>query len=747
MLIGNSVNYNKKSSRESEIRNNDLFSKINDSDIEEILREKEEEQEQYIQEQYKKNIIIDYKNIQSNDKSNKKQEQKQSLKSNPIITSEHEKERSIILNHIQKLKKENTDLSFEQWSDTLNEKRQNLNDKIGEYFHEISLELDFVLSIKTILNIEDITLPFMGIVLAVPSSLKTKVIELLRKWMYSYFTDKFTAKSFVSHSATVAKDKLKEVDLLPRIKDKILLTPELSPLFTGKEEDIKEQFGIITRLLDGNGLETESGVHGQRGYHGNYMFTWIGAAVDIPHYVYKFLSTIGFKIYFLRLPRSEISEDDLFNQITAEKPFNEKMMEIEKLLLDYLNWFEICPFSIGIQNIVKIEWDKSKDDKNAIRIIARLAILLARLRGDVYVRKSSDRDDLVIPTNNNTNNNNTNTNPPAATIVNFSEGFIHAIPIIENPSRANQQLYNLARGHALSHGRNYITMEDISLVLKVVLSTGSIERVLILDLLIAHKGTLITSQITAAMRISNNSAKRTMTEFKGLELVTMNRVGDNSNSEYKIILNPKFNWFLTDEFKNLRDDFKTTDNKEYTKTKHKKDNFANEKGDQQVCCNQNTPCVHTPNEEIELSNSVLAIGNNYQSRKNGEGEAKDNNVDYSHKGKNGDSKNNTAEIDNNIQSTFPITNSLSPAFEVSPTLQQHSKILFNNPLIVESDLSIGGYNYDPEIINNIDRFDGSDQWFCNNCSIKGDKWFMMKHICYNTKRRKNKKLATDKLTN
>ena len=73
----------------------------------------------------------------------------------------------------------------------------------------------------------------------------------------------------------------------------------------------------------------------------------------------------------------------------------------------------------------------------------------------------------------------------------------------------------------MSYGRNYITMEDISLVLKVVLSTGSIERVLILDLLIANKGTLTTSQITTAMRISNNTAKETMTEFKGLELVTM----------------------------------------------------------------------------------------------------------------------------------------------------------------------------------------------------------------------------------
>jgi hypothetical protein len=55
--------------------------------------------------------------------------------------------------------------------------------------------------------------------------------------------------------------------------------------------------------------------------------------------------------------------------------------------------------------------------------------------------------------------------------------------------------------------------------------------------------------------------------------------------------------------------------------------------------------------------------------------------------------------------------------------------LFRNPLISESDLAIGG-PYDPEVINNINRVHpNSDHWFCNNCTMRGDKWFMMKHHC------------------
>ena len=62
--------------------------------------------------------------------------------------------------------------------------------------------------------------------------------------------------------------------------------------------------------------------------------------------------------------------------------------------------------------------------------------------------------------------------------------------------------------------------------------------------------------------------------------------------------------------------------------------------------------------------------------------------------------------------------------------------LFTNPLISESDLTLEDYDYDPGIINNIERFGWSDRWFCNNCSMKDDKWFMMKHPCNTHKKRK-----------
>jgi len=69
-------------------------------------------------------------------------------------------------------------------------------------------------------------------------------------------------------------------------------------------------------------------------------------------------------------------------------------------------------------------------------------------------------------------------------------------------------------------------------------------------------------------------------------------------------------------------------------------------------------------------------------------------------------------------------------------LQNNTEIVYDNPLITESDLA--GYNYDPKIINAIYRFEGTDRWGCKHCTMRGDKWFMMKHICkHNKKSNKN----------
>ena len=156
--------------------------------------------------------------------------------------------------------------------------------------------------------------------------------------------------------------------------------------------------------------------------------------------------------------------------------------------------------------------------------IIRLARLLAHLRG-------------VAPTWNSNDSQGSN--------------YAYTLPTIEEPDRAMQQVTNLARGHALSQGRNYITLNNISIIISVVLSTASKERVTIFDLLLAHDGKLTASEISMSLNMSLPTARRTMLELWVLRLVDKDNPDDNSSVK-EISLKPEFRWFISEEFARLR---------------------------------------------------------------------------------------------------------------------------------------------------------------------------------------------------
>jgi predicted transcriptional regulator len=447
-----------------------------------------------------------------------------------------EEDQEFIQNHRftdgTKLREENNEqeISDNEWYTNLIQKYNKLQETVKNNIPSLWDSLEFEISVQKILNIKDCTLPFAGIVLGMPSSLKTVGIEMFRKWKQSFYTDNFSAKSFVSHSTAVSREKLAEIDLLPRIKNKFFLTPELSPTFTKKDDDLIEILGILTRVLDGQGYESDTGAHGHRGYSGEHMFTWVGAAVDVPYKVHKHLGNLGAKLYFLRLQSFQKNEDEYLEEINKDD-FLSRTKLIQDALIDYLEWFEKCPDAITKNNVVKIAWDFQKDEEQTKRFIVRLGRLLAHLRGVVTTWKTDDGESQGI-------------------------NYAYATATVEEPNRAIRQLTNLARGHALSQGRNYIILTDVSLLIRVVLSTASTERVRALESLLNFGGALTTAQLSDYLDFARPTARRTMTELKAIGLVNIETIETDHGGDpiYQMTLDDKFEWFLSDEFKKLRED-------------------------------------------------------------------------------------------------------------------------------------------------------------------------------------------------
>jgi hypothetical protein len=495
-------------------------------------------------------------------------------------------------------------MSGDEWRTGLVNRFQKVREIIQNNIPDLWVGLEFELSCMRVLNIHGCTLPIIAIILGRAAGGKTQVISLLRQWPYAYYTDTHSAKSWITHTTSVKEEAdLEKIDMLPRVKNRIFCTPEWAPIFTLREDDLKATVGIITRIADGQGLASNSGVYGRRAYEGIHMFSWIGAAVDVPHIVYKVLGTLGQKLYFFRLPFKDITTHNVNEELGSD--FNTKFDSIQIALFDYLKWFEIGPdlvhdnrdgesdrdqdslfdyekdlrFKPGVpgnqfkfhddddvvwkevmkkkkqslersdkvkgSRLLKMKWDRNKDDSQAKQCIAELAVLLSHLRCDVQTwREGSDI------------------------------GYSPSLP--EHPQRAAEILFNVAKGHALLYGRNFVTMQDVQIVVKTVLSTAQIDRVKVFSLLLANEGnSLSTSKITQSLNISPQTARRKMTEFKAIGLVDEEYSG--SNNELSIKLKSDFNWSLGDEFKQIRDGFEPADYRKYLKD----EDIASEMADQQ----------------------------------------------------------------------------------------------------------------------------------------------------------------------
>lgn len=469
-------------------------------------------------------------------------------------TQQEEKRVNSILDEIKELRDENADIDLYKWQKILVAKYRNLKGTVESKLPNIWPGLEFGLSSLRILNIDDCTLPFIGILLGRPGSGKTVAITLLSKWIYGYYTDDFSPKAWISHTTSVkSEEELEAIDMLPKIKDKQFLTPELALLFSLKEDDLRVALSKITRIADGHGFASDSGVYGHRVY-GDTMFTWLAAVVDIRPHVYKVLHGLGPRLYFYRLPFIETTSTELLSYITNREDFNIQYQAIELALLDYLKWFEIGPIlharTPKSPHLVKMRWDSNRDDLNAMQCLVNLSILLGHLRreGTAWTPdKISEMDNLE------------------------DQGYLWYAAEMEDVRRAATVLTNLARGHALITGRNYITMEDIPIVIKTVLSTARVERVKAFIALLDNDGEITVVELSRRLNRAHSTVYRYATELKAIGLVDVivtNNIEHTKNDNPAIqkvikLKKDKFGWFLTDEFKRLRQDFTPVDNRKF----------------------------------------------------------------------------------------------------------------------------------------------------------------------------------------
>jgi len=152
-----------------------------------------------------------------------------------------------------------------------------------------------------------------------------------------------------------------------------------------------------------------------------------------------------------------------------------------------------------------VEWNSTQTPPEVAKSIARFATLLAVMRTPI----TPGSDTPVQP---------------------------------EDPKRALAVLHNIARGHALIHGRKHLKEEDLPVVARIALSSMPRERRRVIETFAGYEG--IPISVTGVMRVtevgSDHTADRIMREMDRLKVARYEKPGPGMKS--RLSLHSEWKW-------------------------------------------------------------------------------------------------------------------------------------------------------------------------------------------------------------
>jgi hypothetical protein len=314
--------------------------------------------------------------------------------------------------------------------------------------------------------------------------------------------DDFTPASFVSHASNKSSDDLASIDLLPQLKDKVMLTKELAPLFQDDEKELRQNFARLTSVLDGDGYTTYSGVHGERGYTGRYIFNWLGATTPIPDRTHNVMAQLGNRILFYEVAGEEPSEEEL---VDFAKNYGgvDAVEDCRKAVGAFVEGYFRRHATNSVEaNSIEISSERHLEIIRYAKLIAAGRVVVTDLAGEAQAG------------------------------------------LAEGPHRVILLLQTLARGLALLEGRSEVSSDDLEIIRHVALSTIPQRRRELLRALLAKGGRLTSVEVETALDVSRPTALSRMKELGATEICRFSPGNPATSIPAEIALEDDWQWLL-----------------------------------------------------------------------------------------------------------------------------------------------------------------------------------------------------------
>ena len=329
---------------------------------------------------------------------------------------------------------------------------------MSKYFPDRALELDILVAICASFFVKDITQPIALFLLGNPSSGKSTLLEIIKELPVILWRDNLTSAALLSAAPNVEP----EDQLLHQLEGKVLTMPEFAPMANNKQA--KQLMPDFTRLLDGNSFVRHSG-YGVIGTTKAQRFNMIGAMVHVSPKLWELFGNMGPRLVFLRLPDREQSLDKTVTRLTklsSDRSYTEKLEVARKIVLAFY------------ENITKfypngITWNKTDDDAETLDQIAKLAVLVTKMRA-------------VLPKQNQK---------------------YEGKPLVEDPTRIYMTLYGIVKCYAFIRGRTHVSPNELAVAFRIATDSVPTERASVLHALINNHGTITSKKYSNLVEVSS----------------------------------------------------------------------------------------------------------------------------------------------------------------------------------------------------------------------------------------------------
>ena len=328
--------------------------------------------------------------------------------------------------------------------------------------------------------------PIWLLVIGVPASSKTAMINLMRIAENSYMLDTMTENAFMS--GFVPKNGGETFDLLPRLDGKCFMVKDLSAMFSMNEDTVKKLLGDLTSIFDGDYAKFTA-TRGE--LQCDALFSMIGCVTPATlekHYVYA--RQLGPRFFYMGIP--DLTEEERAQGFVIARQ-TKKQRDKD---LDHAQRLASSFCTQKIERILQEKPEFTFADSSIETWFEEASLLLARGRGLATVERE------------------TFTNEKNEEVEYYDTKNVQ----IEQPWRIYNQLKALACALAFLRCRTVVQREELDSLRNILVSTMPVDRSAVLKQLIRQAG-LSAKEIGNAIDRSGNAVRSTLKEMEAVGLV------------------------------------------------------------------------------------------------------------------------------------------------------------------------------------------------------------------------------------